>query len=44
MQSAKYAVEKELRELKMALENETLNRNQVSEQSAELHGLYNLLI
>lgn len=38
MQSAKYTVEKDLRELKLALENETLSRNQVSEQSAELHG------
>lgn len=38
LQSAKYSVEKELRELRLALESETLNRNQASEQSQELHG------
>lgn len=35
--SAKNAVEKELRDLRLALENETLNRNQASEQTVELH-------
>ena len=38
LQNAKQSVEKELRDLRMALENETLNRNQVSEHTAELHG------
>ena len=38
LQSAKQTVEKELRDLRMALENEALNRNQVSEHTAELHG------
>jgi hypothetical protein len=40
LQSAKSAVEKELRDLRLALESETLNRNQASEQSAELHGKF----
>ncbi|XP_052256843.1 rho-associated protein kinase 2-like [Dreissena polymorpha] len=37
LQGAKLAVEKELRALRLALENEQLNRNQASEQSVELH-------
>ena len=40
LQSAKSAVEKELRDLRLALESETLNRNQASEQSAELNSEY----
>lgn len=44
IQSAKSSVEKELRDLRLALENETLNRNQASEQTAELHSMsYQLL-
>ena len=38
LQSAKQTVEKELRDLRVALESEALNRNQVSEHTAELHG------
>ena len=38
LQTSKSLVEKELRDLRLQLENETLNRNQDSEQKAELHG------
>ena len=44
LQSAKTAVEKELRDLRLALENETLNRNQVDEQTDELHGELDTLL